>query len=400
LSFLVQHQYGIVVFLSAILVVSLSNLVAIHRLGGRRFGKRRNRLDLQPERTPKVSVLVPTRNEERNVERCVRSILAQEYPNFEIIILDDSEDRTPDIVRSLASDCRLHLLTGRPLPPGWIGKSWACHQLANAATGELLLFTDADTLHHPSMLRDAVATLYARGLDFVSAIPCQELHSWAERLVIPVLPWSLHTFFPIGLARRLRLPALAAAVGQFMLFRKEAYAVVGGHKEVRRSVLDDVSLAQQVVRNGLSWTLMDANARISVRMYRSFKEVWGGLSKNLFAIFGHNLPLFCFVWVWLFWVAWEPPLLLVLRATRALTIPAEIVVPAAVATSLCLLLWLISNLRFRIPLIQAALHPVTMLLMLFIAARSVIWYALGRGTWKGRPLWPADGSETTEQRCG
>jgi len=396
LSFLVQHQYGIVGFLSVILVVSLSNLVAIHRLGGRRFIKRKSQSDRQPERTPKVSVLVPTRNEERNVEPCIRSLLAQEYPDFEIIVLDDSEDQTPDILRSLASDSRLHLLTGRPLPPGWIGKSWACHQLANAAAGELLLFTDADTLHHPSMLRDAAATLYARGLDFLSAIPRQLLHTWAERLVIPVLPWSLHTFFPIGLARRLRIPALSTAAGQFMLFRKEAYVVIGGHKKVRRSVLDDVSLAQQVVRNGLSWTLMDANARTSVRMYRSFKEVWDGLSKNLFAIFGYNLPFFCFVWAWLFWVAWEPPLLLVLRATRALSIPAEIVTPAALATGLCLLLWLISDLRFRIPLIQAALHPVTMLLMLFIAARSVTWHALGRGTWKGRPLRPVDHSDVTK----
>jgi len=159
--------------------------------------------------------------------------------------------------------------------------------------------------------------------------------------------------------------------------------------------VDDVSLAQQVVKAGLPWSLMDGKARISVRMYRTFKEVWDGLSKNLFAIFGCNLPLFCFVWAWLFWVAWEPPLLLVLRATRALSIPAEIVIPAALATSLCLLLWLISNLRFRIPLIQAALHPVTMLLMLFIAARSVIWHALGRGTWKGRPLRPADDCDTT-----
>ncbi len=399
MSFLVQHQYGIVGFLSAILVVSLSNLVAIHRLGSRRFRKRRNRSDLQPEKTPKVSVLIPTRNEERNVAPCVRSLLAQEYPDFEIIVLDDSEDRTPDIIRSLASDSRLRLLTGQPLPPGWIGKSWACHQLANAAAGELLLFTDADTVHHPSMLRDAVIALLAERLDFLSAIPRQLVHTWGERLVIPVLPWSLHTFFPIGLARRLRIPTLSTAAGQFMLFRKTAYAVVGGHKEVRRSVLDDVSLAQQVVRNGLSWTLMDANARISVRMYRSFKEVRDGLSKNLFAIFGYNLPFFCFVWAWLFWVAWEPPLLLVLRATRALSIPAETVIPAALATGLSLLLWLISSLRFRIPLIQAALHPVTTLLMLFIAARSVTWHALGRGTWKGRPLRPADDSETTEQRC-
>jgi len=391
LTFLVQHQYSIVGFLSVILGISLTNLMTIRRLGSRRFGRPKIESALRVEKLPRVSVLVPTRNEERNIAMCIRSLLAQDYPDFEVIAVDDSEDRTRDILQSLASDSRLHVLAGNPLPAGWLGKNWACHQLSQAATGEILLFTDADTRHHPSMLRDAVTALLAGRFDFLSAIPRQELHSWAERLVIPVLPWSLHTFFPIALVRWLRLRGLATAVGQFMLFRREAYGVIGGHEGVRQSVVDDVSLAQQVVKNDLRWSLMDGKARISVRMYRSFKEVWDGLSKNLFAIFGCNLPLFCFVWAWLFWVAWEPPLLLVLWATRALSIPAEIVIPAALATSLCLLLWLISNLRFRIPLIQAALYPITMLLMLFIAARSVIWYALGRGTWKDRPLRPADG---------
>ena len=396
MSFLVQHQYSIVGFLGMLLAISLSNLLAVHRLGGHRFEKRRGQSDLQAAKLPRVSVLVPTRNEERNITPCVRSLLAQDYADFEVIVLDDSEDRTPDILQSLAGDERLRVMAGEPLPAGWLGKNWACHQLAQAATGEILLFTDADTRHHPSMLRDAVTALLAERFDFLSAIPRQELYTWAERLVIPVLPWSLHTFFPIALARRLRLRTLATAAGQFMLFRKKAYAVIGGHKGVRGSVVDDVSLAQQVVKAGLPWSLVDGKARISVRMYRTFKEVWDGLSKNLFAVFGCNLPLFCFIWTWLFWVTWEPPLVLVLRAARALSIPAETVIPAALATGLSLLLWLISNLRFRIPLIQAVLHPVTMLLMLFIAARSVAWYALGRGTWKGRPIRPADNSDTTE----
>ena len=396
MSVLVQHQYSLAGFLFVILIISLSNLVAIRRLGRRRCVTRSGRRDHQLERMPKVSVLVPTRNEERNVESCLRSLLVQEYPDFEILVLDDSEDRTPQIVQSLASDTRLHLLTGSLLPPGWIGKSWACDQLFQAAAGEILLFTDADTRYHPLMLRDAVTALVEGKLDFMSVIPRQELHTWAERLVIPVLAWSLHTFFPIALARRLPIPALAIAAGQFMLFRKTAYAAIGGHRAVRRSVLDDVSLAQRVAKAGLPWSLVDGKTRISVRMYRSRKEVWDGLSKNLFAIFGCNLPFFCFVWAWLFWVAWEPPLLLVLRATRALSVPPETLIPAYLATGLGVLLWLISDLRFRIPLFQAAVYPVTMLLMLFIAVRSMTWHVLGRGTWKGRPLRPTEGGETTE----
>ena len=396
MSFVVSHQYSIVAFLGALLAISLSNLVTLHRLGGRGFRRRRNRPVLQPEKLPRVSVLVPARNEERNIARCVRSLLAQDYVDFEVIVLDDSEDRTPNILQSLAGDERLRVMAGNPLPAGWLGKNWSCHQLSQAATGELLLFTDADTHHHPSMLHDAVTACLAGRFDFLSAIPRQELHTWAERLVLPILPWSLHTFFPVGLARRLRLRALATAAGQLMLFRKEAYALIGGHQGIRGSVLDDVSLAQQVLKAGLPWSLMDGKARLSVRMYRSSKEVWDGLSKNLFAVFGCNLPWFCFVWAWLFWVTWQPPLVLVLRATRALSIPAESVIPAALATSLCLLLWLINNLRFRIPWIQAALHPVTMLLVLSIAVRSVIWHTRRRGTWKGRPLRPADDTSATE----
>ena len=396
MSFLVQHQYSVVGFLSALLAISLSNLVAMHRLEGRGSGKRRGQLDLQTEGLPRVSVLVPARNEERNIARCVRSLLAQDYADFEVIVLDDSEDRTSDILQSLAGDERLRVIAGSPLPAGWLGKNWSCHQLAQTATGEILLFTDADTHHHPSMLLDAVTALFTERSDFLSAVPRQELHTWAERLVLPILPWSLHTFFPIGLARRLRVRALATAAGQLMLFRREAYAAIDGHRSVRGSVLDDVSLAQHVVKAGLPWSLMDGKARISVRMYRSSREVWNGLSKNLFAVFGCNLPLFCFVWAWLLWVAWEPPLVLVLRATRAVSMPAEVVIPAALATGCCLLLWLISSLRFRIPWIQAALYPVTMMLMLSIAVRSVIWHALGRGTWKGRPLRPGDEGDATK----
>ena len=396
MSFLVQHQYSVVGFLSALLAISLSNLVAMHRLEGRGSGKRRGRLDLQAEGLPRVSVLVPARNEERNIARCVRSLLAQDYADFEVIVLDDSEDRTSDILQSLAGDERLRVIAGSPLPAGWLGKNWSCHQLAQTATGEILLFTDADTHHDPSMLLDAVTALFTERSDFLSAVPRQELHTWAERLVLPILPWSLHTFFPIGLARRLRVRALATAAGQLMLFRREAYAAIDGHRSVRGSVLDDVSLAQHVVKAGLPWSLMDGKARISVRMYRSSREVWNGLSKNLFAVFGCNLPLFCFVWAWLLWVAWEPPLVLVLRATRAVSMPAEVVIPAALATGCCLLLWLISSLRFRIPWIQAALYPVTMMLMLSIAVRSVIWHALGRGTWKGRPLRPGDEGDATK----
>ena len=389
--FFLQEQYSIAVFLAVVLLISLSNLYAISRLGAR---SARGSVDssLQGE-LPRVSVLVPSRNEELNIAKCVGSLLAQDYPDFEVVIVDDSEDDTWDILRAFTEDRRFRLLRGEPLPPGWLGKHWACEQLAQAATGEVLLFTDADTYHRPLMLREAVEALLAGGYDFLSAIPRHELRTWGERLILPVLPFSLHTFFPIALACRVRLPVLSTAVGQFMLFQKEAYLAIGGHERVRRSIVDDVSLAQETAKAGLSWSLTDGSRSFSVRMYRTFREVWDGLSKNLFAIFGHNLPLFCFVWLWLFLVAWDPPIVLILWATQALPVPGQFVLPAALAIGLGLLLWLVPVLRFRLPLVQVVLHPITMLLMLPIAARSIIWHATGRGTWKGRPLWPSDHSD-------
>ncbi len=139
---------------------------------------------------PRVSILAPARNEEQNIGPCVESLLAQRYPNYEVIVLnDDSSDRTGEILAQFAvAGDRLRVVNGTPLPPGWLGKNWACHQLAQVADGELLLFVDADTRHSESMLEHAVAALEAEQADLLSAIPREEVVTWAERLVVPIIP--------------------------------------------------------------------------------------------------------------------------------------------------------------------------------------------------------------------
>ena len=383
---LVGHEAGLVVFLGILLAISVSNLWGLHRL------KNRRKRCPPPIVTPRVSVLVPARNEERNIETCVRSLLAQDYPDFEIIVLDDaSEDRTSHIVDGLTADRRLRLLAGDPLPPGWLGKNWACHQLGNAATGDLMLFTDADTRHHPQALSDAVAALDAERVGFLSVLPEQETQAWGERLVVPLLSWSQQTFHPIGLLRRVRWAPLTTAVGQFMLFRRSTYVAIGGYESVKASVIDDCDLVRGVVRAGFRWTLLDGTGRVRSRMYSSFREALDGFSKNLYARFRYNLPLFAFVWAWLVWVTWQPLILLALRAVAPGAVPSDVAFYAAVATGLSFLLWFISDLRFRVPLGHVIAAPVTVLLSLVIAVRSVVWYVSGRGTWKQRPLRPARG---------
>ena len=187
----------------AISYVLIALMAIIGATNLRELGRRRRAHYRLPGDVPRVSILVPARNEERTIAACVQSLLSQDYPDFEILVLDDaSEDRTGALVRQFEKDPRLRTLRGTPLPAGWLGKPWACHQLAQAASGEVLLFTDADTVHHPKMLGDAVAALQAERVDLLSALPRLRLATWSERLVLPILLWSVHTFLPLCLARR------------------------------------------------------------------------------------------------------------------------------------------------------------------------------------------------------
>jgi chlorobactene glucosyltransferase len=196
--------------------------------------------------TPRVSVLVPARNEERNVEACVTSLLNQDYPDFEVIVLDDhSSDSTLSILASLAGkNKQLQIIEGRPLPNGWLGKHWACHQLDRAATGELILFVDADTHSTPDMLRDSVSAMLAEGADLVTAFPREEVVTWSERLLVPVIGFGIFTFIPIRLVQKLHLATLSVTIGQFMLFRRTAYDAVGGYEAVQSEIVDDMVLGR------------------------------------------------------------------------------------------------------------------------------------------------------------
>jgi chlorobactene glucosyltransferase len=383
-AFWIRHQISLLYFLGVLLLIGLSNLRSWRRLGT--YGL--------PRSHPRVSVLVPMREEAANVRPCVRSLLALDYPDYEVLALDDeSSDGTVEVLMALAQQySRLRVLHGAPLPAGWLGKHWACHQLAQAATGELLLFVDADTRHTPQALTHAVAGLQAEQADLVSVFPRQEVGSWAERLVVPIMQWSLSSFLPLGLSYRLRWPQLAAASGQFMLFRREAYELVGGHAAVRQNAVDDVALTRALTARGLRWRLLDGHPYIHCRMYRGFRQVYDGFTKNLFALFGYNVPLFLFIWLWLLTVFWEPLAILALGVLgRPVLRPAVFAGPqnlvlARWAVVLSLLLWGFTHRRFGFPLHLTFFYPLTMLLTVVIALRSMVLTLSGRAIWKGRRL--------------
>jgi len=373
----IDHLGGIVFFLAILLLISFINLHTLKRLG--QFP--------DPPHYPRVSLLVPARNEARSIEGCVRGLLAQDYPAFEVIVLnDESTDGTDEILERIAAeDARLHVIHGQPLPPGWLGKNWACQQLSQAAGGDYLLFTDADTGHAPLMLRNAIATALATHADLLSGMPHQEVKTWSEQLLVPLLAWSFMAFIPIALAERVRAAFLCVSIGQFLLFRQSAYAAIRGHESVRDKVVEDFELARNIKKAGLQWRFVDATSRIHCRMYHNFREVFDGLSKNLFVVFG-NVFFFTLAWSALVISFLEPQLILLL-ALLGVPLPAQLVPLSVLAIGQAILLWGLTDLRFGFPIKQAALYPVTILLSVIIGLRSMFTHTFKRGvTWKGRAV--------------
>jgi chlorobactene glucosyltransferase len=382
---LLQHQIGIVVFLAASLCICVTNWKSLRRLESSS-----GNVEAPSGDWPQVSILVAARDEAHNIEACVHSLLEQDYAKFELLVLDDeSSDGSFEILQEISRhNPRLTVLCGAPLPPGWVGKQWACHQLACRATGELLLFTDADTRHHPHTLRRAVRALHDQQADLLSVLPVQEIGSAGELLVVPLLYWSLMAFIPLWAAFRWRASGLSFSIGQFLLFRKTAYEAVGGFERVRHNYADDLAITREVKRQGLTWRLMDGSSLVRCRMYRGLREAFHGISKNLLAAFDFRLLPYLFVWCWIAVAFLEPPVVAVLGLKAGL-LRVENVWLAYTGSVLAVFTWLLMAVRFRYPRWLALVYPAVVLTAVSAAGRS-LWLSLaGRVTWKERTLPPA-----------
>ncbi|MCJ7726874.1 MAG: glycosyltransferase [Acidimicrobiia bacterium] len=238
--------------------------------------------------SPMVSLLVPARNEEEVIGRCLSNLLAQDYPNFEIVVMDDgSTDGTADIVRSFGDD-RIRLQSGRPLDSGWSGKNWACHQLARIARGSILCFVDADTVIEPGTVSAAMEILVQNGAGLVSLLPRSGSRSFAGKVLLPMVTHALFGLFPIGLIHKTRNPMLAVAFGPFLMVTREAYDTAGGHAAAPSHVVDDVEMSRNVKRAGFRVRIADGTDLVETRWYDEFGEIWDGFSKNAYGALGNN----------------------------------------------------------------------------------------------------------------
>lgn len=353
----------------------------------------RNMIDLpgMPEHCPEqgvfVSVLVPARNEALNIERCVRSLMRQEYAPFEILVLDDdSTDATPELLRRLAAESggKVRIVQGEALPDGWHGKSWACSQLGHQAKGELLLFTDADTTHKPDALRRTVGAMQASGADMLSLMPHQELGSFWEKLVVPLVHVILMCYLPLRFVRTSRKAAFCFANGQFILFRRECYTRINGHAAVREAIVEDVWLCKSVKKAGGTVVAFNGSDIVSCRMYHDFREIWEGFSKNLFAALGYSTPGL-FVLILMISALYLVPCLFISYALIVGEFTVSLFWLPLMQMMVALLCRIFIARIFRQSLAMTLLHVFSQVVLLAIACNSFYGIKFGKGaSWKGR----------------
>jgi chlorobactene glucosyltransferase len=254
------------------------------------------RLPAPPEPAELISVIVPARDEARNIRRCVQALLAQTYPNYEIIVVDDrSSDETPAILAALQQENpgRLQVVSGGDLPPGWAGKPHALHLGVQQARGEWLCFVDADTFAGTELLAAAFISAQTQQADLFTLLTDQELGSFWEKVILPLVFTALSFGFPAEQVNDPDRPE-AIANGQFILIRRSVYAAVGGHAAVRDRIAEDKALAEQVKRGGYRLIVADGRRVASTRMYTRFAEIWEGWTKNIFLGMRDRLGLLLF----------------------------------------------------------------------------------------------------------
>lgn len=346
-----------------------------------------------------VSVLIPARDEESNIEDAVASVLRAPGTEVEVIVLDDhSSDRTRDIVLELARrHPEVRLIGAPPLPPDWCGKQHACQRLADEARHDVLVFMDADVRLEEGACARIVAFLDQSGAALASGIPRQIVKTWLERLLLPLIHFTLLGFLPMGRMRRSRHPAYGAGCGQLMAVRKEPYRAAGGHASIRRTLHDGLKLPRALRKAGFLTDLFDATPVASCRMYHGARQVWRGLSKNATEGLAHPMAIV--------------PATLVLLGGQVLPVVLLALAPwllepaaawlAGIATVLAFVPRLLAVRRFSQPLSSAVLHPVAIGVFLVVQWTALVRSKLGgTSSWKGREYAEVDGRRSTSSGNG
>ena len=324
--------------------------------------------------SPKVSVLIPARNEEQSIGTLLKDLTKLEYEALEILVYDDSsEDRTAEIITTyVEQDSRIKILNGEELPKGWMGKNHACYQLGKAATGDYLLFLDADVRVHPKLLHKTMGHLQKHGLSLVSVFPRQLMKTFGEWITVPLMNLILVSLLPMSLIRRNPRTSLAAANGQMMLFDGAVYREHQYHEMLKSQSVEDIHISRAMKSQGYRIDTLLSDGEVECRMYDGFKGALEGFSRYTIAFFGGSIfamllyalfSTFGLLFVG-FGLSWElAGVYLVITAMMRLAV---------------------STASRQFWLYNLLLAPVQQVVLLVIVVESIRKRILNRNTWKGR----------------
>lgn len=361
------------IYFIAVVLMILSLLTIINVLTFPRLQK-----PAQSTPHPFVSILIPARNEATIIQKTVAQILSQSYINFELIILDDnSTDGTSQQLSSI-DDKRLKIIQGMSLPSGWMGKSWACHQLSQQATGDILIFTDADVIWTPDALTAVIFQMQQHDADLFTVWSTQKTITPAERLAVPLMAFAILTYLPTFMTHYSPFSVFAAANGQCMAWKRSTYDAIGGHTIVANTVLDDVNFARHVKKAGYKLRMADGNNLIQCRMYDSWHTVRDGFAKNILAGYGNSVVGLTISIVF--------HVVIFLLPIFLLFTPSDYQIWAAIFIVQAMLIRALSASFTHQHIADSITMPISVILMTIIAIQSILWHYTGGPRWKGRIL--------------
>lgn len=380
LSFLSIMTVLIITFIN---IINPKNFLKNYRNEIYDFNKHSDK-DIQ-NKLPFVSVLVPARNEERNILNLLNSISNQNYPNYELIILDDnSTDNTAKIVSEFIannSHINIQLIIGRELPSGWIGKNWACFQLSESANGDILIYTDADNTHSKDAIITSVNAINRNNVDFLSAFPEQILVTFWEKVITPFIDLVFNSLLPLILVKNSKFTSLSAANGQWIVIAKDAYKITGGHNTLKNKIVEDVEFCKLIKSKNLKAMVLNGQEIIFTRMYHNLTEIISGFNKNFYGLTNNNIFIFLFLMTFFTLLGILPFVYLFCFALNY-----------AIILTLLLLLWqillslMIKQNKITEILFQFITLPIKLIFVFIIGIKSMYSNYSGNITWKDRKV--------------
>ena len=338
-----------------------------------------------------VTVCVPARNEQNNIENCIRSLMNQSYINYDVLVLDDnSTDDTKKIIQHLVHEYpfKLKMISGRRLPSEWSGKVYAMYQLVNEAKGEYLLFTDADTVHNQNSISFAVTNLEKHNADMISGYISQKMKTFGEQITVPLMYLLTSFVMPLFLNKITHWNITSIAIGQYILIKKNVLESVGGYQSMKNVISEDVVLARLVKKYGYKTVFIDCKQASSCRMYNNYRESVQGLSKNIFSFMNNKtyilIPAIIAVTLFLF----MPFPMFVFSFIQDFLFGYEITIVTillGINVFLMFFVWLINCFFQKIPIKISFLYPILFINLICIALLSFCYSSSGTGfVWKGR----------------